>query len=460
MDAEMQAFIHSPINSDFGLSLDEVVSHCDNTTGSFGRFQAWCNGDTATIKSVLQAVQDVGMSPAFFASYEANEGYNSSWGWLNYTTPQGNPVQDASFVAKHMVAVSNTSTNQPSWIDAGNPVDFVPQADKDAGNADFASLALGTVGKSYIPSTAATTWEVYYPNGLLAQYNQIQDYGHPLTDAIRVIKSWGGTITGSSGTPAKPSKPAPNKPPTTSKPKPAVNTAPQTPIYLKNSNGFQLGGDNHSIRYGDFLFNKNKKASSKPTNNKKPAQDNHNQDVNQGNKDKPKPSNPNPNLDLAWLDSIHGQQVGGSDQCYGLASAWAQHNGTPQLIGGSRQPGIEVANPSLDVSMGACNIGCEYPWDSWGWDVIVHPTLDQIKAGDICCMVCDTAGWIPPYQGVAYGHVCIAGVNSGGIFSLWEQNGVSRQDGNFGVAKQPQDHGSPDFAKNYIQWCFYAIRKR
>lgn len=302
MDAEMQAFIHSPINSDFGLSLDEVVSHCDNTTGSFGRFQAWCNGDTATIKSVLQAVQDAGMSPAFFASYEANEGYNSSWGWLNYTTPQGNPVQDASFVAKHMVAVSNTSTNQPSWIDAGNPVDFVPQADKDAGNADFASLALGTVGKSYIPSTAATTWEVYYPNGLLAQYNQIQDYGHPLTDAIRVIKSWGGTITGSSGTPAKPSKPAPNKPPTTSKPKPVVNTAPQTPIYLKNSNGFQLGGDNHSIRYGDFLFNKNKKASSKPTNNKKPAQDNHNQDVNQGNKDKPKPSNPNPNLDLAWLD--------------------------------------------------------------------------------------------------------------------------------------------------------------
>ncbi|MCS5737479.1 hypothetical protein, partial [Herbiconiux daphne] len=178
------------------------------------------------------------------------------------------------------------------------------------------SMALGTVGKSYIPSTAATTWEVYYPNGLLAQYNQIQDYGHPLSDAIRVIKSWGGKITGGgSTTPVKPTTPTPTKPKTTPKKKPVANTAPQTPIYLKGSRGYQLGGNNHATRYGDFLFNKNKKASSKPTNSKKPAQTDHNQNVKQGNQTKPKPSNPSTSLDLAWLDSIHGQQVGGSEQC-------------------------------------------------------------------------------------------------------------------------------------------------
>lgn len=450
MADEMSTFMHSALSSDFSMSVDDVTSHCDNTTGSFGRFQALCNGDTATIKKVLQAVHDAGMSPAFFASYEANESYNPSWGWLNYTTPQGDVVQDASFVAKHMVEVSQNMSGSPSWIDAGNPVDFVPQSVKDSGNADFQSMPSGTIGRAYIPSTAAATWEVYYPNGLLKSYNQVQDYGAPMTACIKVIKAWGGKIDG--GTPDP--NPDPNPDPTPPNPNPdPIPTTSKNKIYqLFPNSTYQLGGSDHLLRFNQSLYHKVTSSDggggdNPPTPDPDPNPPNPNPD-------------PNPTLDLAWLDSIHGQQVGGSDQCYGLASAWAMHNGTPQLIGGSRQAGIEVAEPSLPVSMGACNIGCEYPWESWGWEVIVHPKLEDIKAGDICCMVCDDAGWIPAVDGVRYGHVCIAGTNSGGVFSLWEQNGVSRQDGNYGVAKQPQDHGAPDFGKNYIQWCFYAIRKK
>ncbi|WNM55606.1 hypothetical protein CoNPh35_CDS0037 [Staphylococcus phage S-CoN_Ph35] len=41
-----------------------------------------------------------------FAAYEKNEGYNGSWGWLNHTSPQGNYLTDAQFVARKLVSQS------------------------------------------------------------------------------------------------------------------------------------------------------------------------------------------------------------------------------------------------------------------------------------------------------------------------------------------------------------------
>ena len=460
-DAEMKAFLESPLDSDFGLSLDDVVSHSDD----FGRFSAWLGGDHAQIKAVLQAVQDAGMSPALFSAYESQEGVGdyrgSQLGWLNYTFPHGDPVSDASFVAHHMVDVSNDMGQAPSWIDAGNPVDFVPQDVKDMGNAHFASLPAHTVGRAYIASTAAACWGAYYPQGLTQAYNQVQDYAYPLGGALKVIKFWGGKITGGGGstTPAKPDKPKPATPAKPPKPKPKPNEAPQTPIFQQGTKmAFQIGGNNHMFRSGNFLFNKNTKATAKPTQPTKNGNDNHKQDVKQGNESKPAPSAPSASLDLAWLDSIDGTFVGGSDQCYGLASAWAMHNGTPQLIStnASRQPNVEVAEPQIDVGMAAANIASEYPWEAWGWEIIAHPTRDQVKAGDICCMVCDDPrGWIPSVDGVRYGHVCIAGQDSGGVFSLWEQNGTFRG----GTTKQPQRSGKPTL-DTYMPYMIHAIRKK
>ena len=192
-DKQRITLVHSAINDNFDLTIDQVVSHSDD----FGRFKAWLGGDHAKIKEVLEAVQSAGMSPAYFAAYEYNEGYNPSWGWLNYTTPHGSPVQDAKFVAAHMVSVSKDMTATPSWIDAGNPVDFVPASVKAAGNADFKKMPSGTIGRAYIPSTAAATWSAYYPNGLKKEYNQVQDYADALAELYNTITFWGGKIDGS-----------------------------------------------------------------------------------------------------------------------------------------------------------------------------------------------------------------------------------------------------------------------
>src|SRR5699024_4709465 len=43
------------------------------------------------------------------------------------------------------------------------------------------------------------TWEVYYPNGLLAEYNGVQNYGTPINHMIQYIEEWNGTISGGSG---------------------------------------------------------------------------------------------------------------------------------------------------------------------------------------------------------------------------------------------------------------------
>lgn len=192
---KIDKFIHSYINDDFGLSIDDLVPKVK----PYGRFRYWLGGDSTKIKKVLQAVKSIGVSAALFAAYEKNEGYNSSWGWLNHTTPQGNYLTDAKFVANKIVAQSKQS-GTPSWVDAGNPVNFVPASVVRAGNEDFRkNMKAGTVGRAYIPLTAAATWAAYYPKGLNASYNGVQNYGNPFLDAANTILAWGGKIDGKGG---------------------------------------------------------------------------------------------------------------------------------------------------------------------------------------------------------------------------------------------------------------------
>jgi len=194
-DQELYDFVHSSIDNSFGLDIQTIAENSKNR----GRFSAWLNGNVSQIVSLLETVRDNGVSPAFFASYEITEGYNSSWGWLNHTTPQGNPTQDAISVTNWIKDTSQDMSQSPAWIDYANYNDFVPQSAKDFGNDDFANMASGTIGRVVIAGTAAATWEVYYPNGLLAEYNGVQDYGAPLTKMKDLILQWGGTIGGDGG---------------------------------------------------------------------------------------------------------------------------------------------------------------------------------------------------------------------------------------------------------------------
>lgn len=194
-DEGLKKFIESDISDGFGLSISEVAEQAK----SYGRFSAWLDSDIGRIKEVLQAVKDEGVSPAFFASYEKTEGYNSSWGWLNHTSVKGDPVEDARSVSRWIVSQSNNTTDNPAWIDYANYKDFVPESVKQEGNSHFASLPTGTIGRVVIAGTAAATWEVYYPQGLKKEYNGVQDYAKPLTTMKDTISDWGGNIEGGGG---------------------------------------------------------------------------------------------------------------------------------------------------------------------------------------------------------------------------------------------------------------------
>jgi hypothetical protein len=152
--------------------------------------------NNGNIGGITSAIKTAGVSPVFFYAYTVNEG-GGAGGFINHYGSEaaggglGNAKRDAEYLANQ----SKIMTSQPSWIDAGNPVDFVPQDVKASGNASFQSMPSGTIGRAYIPATAATTWEVYYPNGLKSEFNQVQNYGHPLNDTMQNIQKMGGDPT-------------------------------------------------------------------------------------------------------------------------------------------------------------------------------------------------------------------------------------------------------------------------
>ncbi|TCL60993.1 hypothetical protein EDD76_10190 [Kineothrix alysoides] len=149
--------------------------------------------NSTNIGEVTAAIKATGVSPVFFYAYVVNEG-GGAGGFINhygknyYANNGGDTaVNAASGDAKYLASQSAKMNSSPAWIDAGNPVDFVPLSVKDSGNASFASMPSGSIGRAYIPATAAATWEVYYPEGLLKSYNKVQNYGAPMKGVLRFI---------------------------------------------------------------------------------------------------------------------------------------------------------------------------------------------------------------------------------------------------------------------------------
>ncbi|MDL2302526.1 hypothetical protein LJC58_09255 [Lachnospiraceae bacterium OttesenSCG-928-D06] len=103
-------------------------------------------------------------------------------------------VNVASGDAQYLANQSKIMNSTLAWYDTdwkrqgfSGPVDFVPQSVKNNGEANFANMPSGSIGRVYIPSTAAATWEVYYPDGLKKSYNQVQNYGAPLQGVLNSI---------------------------------------------------------------------------------------------------------------------------------------------------------------------------------------------------------------------------------------------------------------------------------
>lgn len=204
-DKNVKGLIESKVNDSFGLSVKQVANKCKG----YGRFKAWLGGDVSKITAVLSKVKSAGVSPAFFASYEVTEGYNSKWGWLNHTSRKGTYTEDAVSVSKWLISASENMKGVPAWIDYANYKDFVPKSVQNEGNAHYKKLKSGSIGRVMISGTAAATWGVYYPNGLLASYNGIQNYANPFTTMAKTIVTWGGNFDGTGTTDPEPDPPPP-----------------------------------------------------------------------------------------------------------------------------------------------------------------------------------------------------------------------------------------------------------
>ncbi|MGT9074388.1 CHAP domain-containing protein [Enterococcus faecalis] len=90
-------------------------------------------------------------------------------------------------------------------------------------------------------------------------------------------------------------------------------------------------------------------------------------------------------------------------QCYGWTAMYVRSLGGPELMGSGK--------------MNASDIGSDYPWEQYGFQVIFAPSFNQLKAGDVI-------NW--RQGGIAlsvYGHTgVITSVGKDGQFQTVEQN--------------------------------------
>lgn len=99
-------------------------------------------------------------------------------------------------------------------------------------------------------------------------------------------------------------------------------------------------------------------------------------------------------------------------QCWDLANWYSKKLGGPGIVGASGRAGY---------------IGHEFPWESWGFDVIKDPGPGDLKPGDIICWY--PGGSVGPFNiDSTYGHVgIIAEVKEGGVIETYEQNAEKGQ---------------------------------
>lgn len=106
---------------------------------------------------------------------------------------------------------------------------------------------------------------------------------------------------------------------------------------------------------------------------------------------------------ISVLDTVLNQTVN-NGECYGLTAFYVDKMGGPQLMGSGK--------------MNAWQIGEDYPWSSFGWEVIFNPKFSDLQEGDVI-------NWYPnqPISPGNYGHTgIISSVGKDGAFSTYEQN--------------------------------------
>ncbi|EAK8385886.1 CHAP domain-containing protein [Listeria monocytogenes] len=106
---------------------------------------------------------------------------------------------------------------------------------------------------------------------------------------------------------------------------------------------------------------------------------------------------------IAALEKKLGQPIY-NQECYGLTAYYVDQLGGPKLMGSGH--------------MNAWQIGEDYDWHSYGWQVIFYPTFKDLRSGDIINYA--------PHQALSpgsFGHTgVIASIGKDGQFTSYEQN--------------------------------------
>ena len=111
-----------------------------------------------------------------------------------------------------------------------------------------------------------------------------------------------------------------------------------------------------------------------------------------------------------YIATLAGRVIG-SGQCYALTSQYAAYI-DPQHIGGG-----------LVGGMAAADIGKDYPWDKWGWEVVNNPKYSDLRPGDILNF--KRGGKIGSYgpADADWGHTGVIGnVMGNNQFEFYDQN--------------------------------------
>ena len=163
------AFLKSPINADFGVNKQQMIS---NFAARSQKVQA----RGVDVNRLYDTVKAAGVSPEWFFAYELQE-QNSNMGWLNHWSyPHGDPYNDATVVCNWIKQTANSNS-------------FVAATESGKGNQSLAAqwnatYGKGTIGRVYLQATAAAAWEM---EGIAGGY-----YGQPIAGCMNVIRSWGG----------------------------------------------------------------------------------------------------------------------------------------------------------------------------------------------------------------------------------------------------------------------------
>lgn len=192
--SDVATFATSSLKSTWGISDDKAANYF--LTGN-QRIATKYGLNKNNIGEVTAAVKNAGVSPAFFYIYAVTEGGGFA-GFINHYASDipGGAIANAKRDAEYLVQTGKAVGLRPATI-VGNVAREEVLRNMPTGPAEklLAKMGDGTIGKVYIPSTAAVTAEIADLAGEKGPWSPPgSGYGAPISELMTVITKLGGDI--------------------------------------------------------------------------------------------------------------------------------------------------------------------------------------------------------------------------------------------------------------------------